>query len=152
MNSAIDNLINLISNLNKSLSKGKRGKGLQFKLNTKDDNEAWAGTISLRCNRVTNEGVSGVIKSIFSATEGDAAVIDRIGINKSVAFDKDTSERTVLDNSRTVYLTLRPQKDVFSVIQKGLGSQPEYIAPDVLTNVLYEHKFATSEVEADAEE
>ena len=147
---AIDALIGLVTNLNKRLAKGKRGKGLQFKLNTKDDNPDWAGTISLRCNRVGNENVSEVIGDIFQATNGDASIIDRIGINKSVAYDKETSERKVLDTTRTVYLTLRPAKDVFEVIVEGLGAQPDYTDPGVLTNVLYEHKFAQAETQADA--
>ena len=152
MSNAIDALIALVSNLNKQLSKGKRGKGLQFKLNTENNNPDWAGTISLRCNRVVNSEVHEVIGDIFQAAEGDGAIIDRIGINKSVQFDKETSERKVLDGSRTVYITLRPQQSVFEVIVDGLGAQPEYTAPEVLTNVLYDHKFSQAEVSADAGE
>lgn len=152
MSNPIDDLIAIISNLNKKLSKGKRGKGLQFKLNTTSDNADWAGTISLRCNRVNNETVSDVIKEIFDATNGNSDIVDRIGINKSVMFDRENSERKILDNSRTVYVTLRPSKEVFDVVEQGLGSQAEYTAPDVLTNALYEHKFATAETEADVAE
>jgi len=151
-NPGIDALIGLMSNLNKQLSKGRRGRGLQFKLNTPDDNPDWAGTISLRCNRVNNDKVSEVIDDIFRATKGDGEIIDRIGINKSVMYDKETSERKILHDSRTVYLTLRPQKDVFDVIMEGLGAQPEYTAPDVLTNTLYEYKYANEEVNGNVAE
>ena len=143
---AVDNLIGLMTNLSKQLSQGKRGKGLQFKLNTKDDNAEWAGTISLRCNRVSNDTVSEVIRDIFKAADGNGGIIDRIGINKSVKYNKETNEREILDDSRTVYLTLRPQKDVFEIIVDGLGAQPDYTAPDVLTNTLYEYKYMNTEV------
>lgn len=155
----IEILIKLLSAMNTTLlditpqfSAARKSKILQYRLNTFQNNPAWDGTISVRCSRIEDISVGHLISEVLAASAAGPQMVDRVGINLSTAYDTNTQERCIVEGQRTIYLTLRPTKDVFEFIQKAIGQQEDYEPIISLLNVLYEHKFTTEEKKENADQ
>lgn len=91
--------------------------GLQFKMNT---DPTWKETISLRCNRVHLDHIVVLVGLCIEMAKEFSANLERVSINKCYRVQDTTTKKTFIPDRRTVYVTVRPPKDIFDILFKDI--------------------------------
>lgn len=111
-------------------------KGLQYKINTSTSRD---GTIALRGNHVLLSSVPKYISTIVGDLEitDTLPLLELISVNKAYQTDATTQRKKSIPHKRTIFVTLRPPRDIYDELLKQLPDAAEnYMEIPKLLNVL----------------
>ena len=129
-------LRSVIKKLEDRLGASDDNLGMQFKINTQPN---WKGTIGLRCNHVFCESVPGYIDIVIRdlALLQVFPLLEHISVSRAFNVDPLTHRKRSVPWKRTLFITLRPGKELFSYLQDKLFEEEEkYLPIPILLGIL----------------
>ena len=132
----ISNLVGVVSMVVSLMNRRKDNKGSQFKINVNPNRE---GTIALRCNHILITSVSYYIEQVIHhlSLSYTLPLLELISINSTSVMDKTTQRKRVVYEKRTIYITLRPPREVYNhLLQELPAAKENYMRTTELLNVL----------------
>lgn len=114
----------VIQHLQSRLNAASDNKGIQFKINAQPN---WKGTIGLRCNHVFCESIPAYIKSLIDELSVQQAfpLLEHVSISKAFDTDPTTSRKRPIPWKRTLFITLRPGKELYDKLCEELPDTVE---------------------------
>ena len=140
LNNAVIPMWALVLTLSQRLKNADDNLGAQFKINTQPK---WKGTIGIRCNHVFLESVASYVDQAVKdlALRQAFPLLEHISISKAFATDPTTTRKRSVPWKRTLFITLRPGRELYALLVEKLPSaQENYRELDTLITVLEELK------------
>ena len=124
INRAIVPALAVIQHLQLRLDAASDNKGIQFKINAQPN---WKGTIGLRCNHVFCESIPEYIKGLIYELSVHQAfpLLEHVSISKAFDTDPTTSRKRPIPWKRTLFITLRPGRELYEKLSQELSSSVE---------------------------
>ncbi len=118
-NRAVIPMLDIITRLKTNLDAASDNMGIQFKINAQPN---WKGTIGLRCNHVFFESVTAYLGHVCRelALHQAFPLLEHISISKAFATDPTTNRKRSTPWKRTLFITLRPGKELYALLEEKL--------------------------------
>jgi len=132
----VESMIAVVGRLKASLDGANDNKGAQYKINIQPK---WKGTVGLRCNHIFFESVTHYIDQVGSELAAQQAfpLLEHVSISKAFDTDPMTSRKRSVPWKRTIFVTLRPGKDLYAQLAEALPDAVEnYMPLDTLLKYL----------------